>query len=51
MVNLNVKMLEVHINPMIKWKDQHEHVKNKIQVTIRKINEIRDESASSSHVF
>ena len=37
MVNISVKTLGIYLNPMIDWKDQHEHVKNKIQVTIKKL--------------
>ena len=37
MVNISVKTLGVYLNPMAYWKDQYEHIKNKIQVTIKKL--------------
>ena len=37
MVDKSVKTLGVCLNPMIEWKDQYEHVKKKIQITIRKL--------------
>ena len=51
MANVSVKTLGVYLNPMIEWKDQHECVKSERQVTIKKINENRDESALGSHTF
>ena len=35
MVNVGVKTLGVYLNPMIECKDQCDHVKSKIQVTIK----------------
>ena len=37
MVNESVKTLSVCLNQILEWKDQHGHVKKKIQVTIRKV--------------
>ena len=37
MVNFSVKTLGVYLNPMIEWKDQHENVKSKVQVTMKKL--------------
>ena len=35
--NESVKTLGVHLNPIIEWKDQRGHVKNKMKRTIRKL--------------
>ena len=37
MLNESVNTLGICLNPTIEWKDQHGHVKKKIQVTIRKV--------------
>ena len=37
MLNVSIKTLGIYLNPMIEWKDQHEYVKNKTQVTIKKL--------------
>ena len=37
MVNESIKTLGVYMNPQIEWNDQCEHVKNKMQVTVRKL--------------
>ena len=37
MANKSIKMLGVCLNPMIEWKDQHDHDKKKMKITIRKL--------------
>ena len=40
MVNVSIKTLGVYLNSIIEWKDQHEDVKSKMQVTIRRLMRI-----------
>ena len=51
MANASVKILGTYLNPMIESKDQYEHVKSKMQVTIKKLIKNIDEIVSVSHVF
>ena len=36
-VNAGIKTLGVYLNPIIDWKDQHDHVKNKMLLAIKKL--------------
>ena len=36
-VNNSVKMLGVHVNPVLDWNDQFEYFKNEMRVTIKKL--------------
>ena len=51
MVNVSIKTLGVYLNPIIEWKDQHEDVKSKIQVTIRRLMRIEMKSCQAHMHF
>ena len=49
-VNESIKTSGVHANPQIEWNNQCEHVKNKMQVIVRKLMRI-EMKVHHTHVF